>query len=77
MFPQLPPENHLVLGLLLAVLGRSGTVFASSRAMGRGRVVFVELLGAIRTLEFMAFAGNTGKGDGQNEQGEKFHRGAS
>ena len=76
MFPQLPPENRLVFGLLLTVLGRS-SVSIRSRAVSRSRVVFVELLGAIRTLEFMAFARNTGKGDGQNEQGEKFHRGAS
>lgn len=65
-----------MLRLLLAVFGRS-TVLGRSRAMGRSSVVFVQLLGAVRTFEFMAFAGNTGKGDGQNEQGEKFHRGAS
>lgn len=65
-----------MLGLLLAMLGRS-PVLGRSRAMGRSRVVLMELLGAVRTFEFMAFARNTGKGDGQNEQGEKFHRGAS
>ncbi len=33
-------------------------------------VVLVESLGAVRSLEFMAFAGNAGKGDGQGEQRE-------
>lgn len=42
-----------------------------------GSVVLVKLLGAIRPFEFVAFAGNTGEGDGQDEQGKKFHRGAS
>jgi len=40
-------------------------------------VVLMQLLGAVRTFEFMAFAGNTGKGNGQKEQREKFHRRAS
>ncbi len=40
-------------------------------------VVFVKLLGAIRTFEFMAFAGNPENGYGHKEDGEKFHRGAS
>jgi hypothetical protein len=40
-------------------------------------VMLMELLGAIRPFEFMAFAGNPGKGDGQHEQREKFHRRAS
>ena len=40
-------------------------------------VMLMELFGAIRTFEFMAFAGNPGKGDGQHEQREKFHRRAS
>ncbi len=37
-------------------------------------VMLMELLGAIRAFEFMAFAGNGGKGDGHEQQGEKFHR---
>jgi hypothetical protein len=40
-------------------------------------VMFMELLGAIRPIEFMAFAGNSGKSGGQDEQREKFHRRAS
>ena len=42
-----------------------------------GTVVFMELLGAIRTFEFMAFAGDSANGDGNKEDGEKFHRAAS
>ena len=42
-----------------------------------GGVVFVKLLGAIRTFEFMAFAGDSENGDGHKEDGEKFHRAAS
>ena len=33
-------------------------------------VLFMKLLGAVRTFEFMAFAGNTGERNGQNEQGK-------
>lgn len=44
---------------------------------GVGTVFFVKLLGAIRTFEFMAFAGNGENGDGHKEHGEKFHRAAS
>ena len=40
-------------------------------------VMFVESLGAVRTIEFMAFTRNTGKGNGHHEQGKNFHRGAS
>lgn len=42
-----------------------------------GTMVFVKLLGAVGALEFMAFTGNTGEGEGGEEQGESFHRGAS
>jgi|GEM_PF-5101236 len=42
-----------------------------------GTVVFVKLFGAIRTFEFMAFAGNPENGYGHKEDGEKFHRAAS
>ena len=48
------------------------TVFRSM-----GTVVFVKLLGAIRTFEFMAFARDRENGDGHKEDGEKFHRAAS
>ncbi len=40
-------------------------------------VMLMELLGAIRPLEFMAFAGNAGQRDSHEQQGEKFHRRAS
>lgn len=40
-------------------------------------MMLMELLGAIRPFEFMAFAGNSGKGDSNEQQGEKFHRRAS
>lgn len=61
-------------GFLLAVPGRSLVIGGT---MGRRSVVLMELLGAVRTFEFMAFAGHTGKSNGHNEQGKKFHRGAS
>ena len=41
------------------------------------RVMLMELLGAIRPFEFMAFAGNAGQRDSHEQQGEKFHRRAS
>jgi hypothetical protein len=40
-------------------------------------VVLMQLLGAFRPFEFMALAGNGGQRDGDKQQGEKFHRGAS
>ena len=40
-------------------------------------VVLMKPLGAIRPLEFMALAGDTQQRNGQQEQGEMFHRGAS
>ena len=56
------------MGIRLAMGIRGGVAAA---------VLFMKLLGAVRTFEFMAFAGNTGESNGQNEQGKKFHRGAS
>lgn len=38
---------------------------------------FMQLLGAIRPLEFMALAGNTEQRDGHKQQGKRFHRAAS
>lgn len=42
-----------------------------------GTVFFMELLGAIRTFEFMAFAGNRENRNGHKKDREKFHRAAS
>lgn len=39
-----------------------------------GVMFFVEFLGAVGTLELMAFTGNTEHRNSQNQQGEKFHR---
>ena len=65
MFPQLPAERRFsVFRLLLTMLRRSLVI----RAMARSRVVLMELLGAVRPFEFMAFTRNTGKSDGQHEQ---------
>jgi hypothetical protein len=50
--------------------GTAGTVAGSG-------VMFVELLGAVRTLEFVAFAGNARQSNGHEKQRKKFHRGAS
>jgi len=49
------------------------TIFGGSlRVLRRmGSVVFVKLLGAIRTFEFMAFTGNPENGYGHKEDGEK------
>lgn len=62
---------------LFPAMRRRLAVIRRIRAMARSRVGFMELLGAVRTFKFMAFARNTGKGDSQNEQQEWFHRGAS
>jgi hypothetical protein len=39
--------------------------------------MFMELLGTVRTVKFMAFAGHTGNRNSHNEQGKSFHRRAS
>lgn len=62
--------------LLFGVGSVPGSVVAGFR-MSAGSVVFVELLGAVRAFEFMAFAGDSGEGGGHDEQGKTFHRGAS
>lgn len=46
-------------------------------SMAMAGMFLMELLGAIRPLEFMAFAGNASQRDSHQQQGEKFHRGAS
>lgn len=63
------------MGVLFLVLG----VRAMFRGIGvaAGAMVFVKLLGAIRAIEFMAFAGKSSEGDGHDEQGKTFHRGAT
>ena len=84
MFSQLlaRSRNRSVSGLFL-VRGAFGMtsafrVFTTCGMLGGvGSVLFVKLLGAIRTFEFMAFAGNGENGDGHKEDGEKFHRAAS
>ena len=55
----------------------SGVPALVMTAISMAGVMLVKLFGAVRTFEFMAFAGNTGKGDGQDKQREKFHRRAS
>lgn len=40
-------------------------------------VVLVKSFRAVGALEFMAFAGRTRQRDGHQQQGKKFHRGAS
>ena len=46
-------------------------------AVAMAGVVLVELLGAVRPIEFVALAGHTQNRNGHQQQGEKFHRGAS
>jgi hypothetical protein len=79
MFPDLSPHRRGSAGsmsrLLFAVLRRGFMVAVS--AVIACTVVFVELLGAVRTFEFMAFAGDSKEGNGHHEQGKTFHRGAS
>jgi hypothetical protein len=43
----------------------------------RCTVGLVELLGAIWTLEFMTLAGHSTRGNGKQQDREKFHRAAS
>jgi len=45
--------------------------------VGIAGMMFVKLLGAVLTFEFLTLAGNSGKGDRHHHQGKKFHRGAS
>ncbi len=47
------------------------------RRTGVSGMMLVKLLGAIRPLEFMAFAGNARERHSQDQKGEKFHRAAS
>lgn len=67
-------RGHSVSGGFFAVLGRF-RVIVVIRSMGP--VFFMELLGAIRTFEFMAFAGNRENRNGHKKDGKKFHRTAS
>jgi hypothetical protein len=62
--------------LRFAVFGRR-SVLPTLGTMARGGMVFMELPGAVRAFEFMAFTRNTRQGDGHEKQGKKFHRGAS
>ena len=62
--------------LVLRIRAMIGTVIGGV-GMTAGSVVFVELLGAIRAIEFMAFAGDSSESNGHDEQGNTFHRGAS
>jgi hypothetical protein len=55
----------------------TGVLLAVMLVIAMSGVFLMELLGAIRPLEFMAFAGNAGQRDSHQQQGEKFHRGAS
>jgi hypothetical protein len=41
-----------------------------------GGVIFIELLGALRALEFMALAGKGKQRNGHKQDGEKFHHAA-
>jgi hypothetical protein len=52
-------------------------VFTVAFAIRVATVVLVELFGSVGTFEFVAFAGGSGKGDGHQQQGKKFHRAAS
>jgi hypothetical protein len=42
-----------------------------------GIMMFMQLLGSVRALEFMALAGNARQRNGHKKQGKKFHRRAS
>ena len=63
--------------LLLAVCVWSRVVAMLFTMIAGRSVMFMELPGAIRTFEFMAFTGNTRQGNGHKKQGKKFHRRAS
>jgi len=52
----------------------SGVLTFVMTVISMAGVMLMKLLGAIWPFEFMAFAGNSGKGDGQHEQRKKFHR---
>ncbi len=53
------------VGLFLGVVGADVAFVTAGR-----HVVFVELPSAIGTVEFMAFAGHSGKGNRHQQQGE-------
>lgn len=81
MFPQLSEETLSLASVraVILVLGfrtMAGTVIRGV-GMTAGPLVFVELFGAVRAIKFMAFAGDTSEGEGHDEQGKTFHRGAS
>ncbi len=60
------------------ILGfRMGSRIAVSLTMAGARVFLVELLGAVRTFEFMTLARNARERDGRDQEWEKFHRRAS
>lgn len=74
MFPQLPALGKI---RRISVSG----VFFGTRVTGlvavAGRVLLMELLGTVRPFEFMTFTGNARHSNGHQQEGEKFHRGAS
>lgn len=47
------------------------------RTVGSTRMMLVELLGAIRPFELMTLTRDSAKRGGDDQQGKKFHRGAS
>lgn len=62
-------------GLFLRMLGmvRAGGV----GVMGGGTVGLIQLLGAVRTFEFVTLTGDGNQGNSQEQNGGKFHRAAS
>ena len=64
MFPQLPPIRVSVPVIRVIGLGLTVTVVSWSR------MVLVELLGSIWTLEFMALTGNAGQRNSHDQQGK-------
>ena len=71
-----------MLRLICRVFSLMGTPFVCGRFCGMlasclsfmVRSVFLELFGF---LEFVTFTGNAGESDGHEQQGEKFHGGAT
>lgn len=49
-------------------------VFSVAVRLALGGVMLVELFGAVRTFELVAFAGHAQHRNGHDKQGEKFHR---
>ena len=72
MFPQLPPGTSRLSERAFSSCSPESACSAASAAVAGAAVVFMELLGAVRPFEFMAFAGNPDKATARRSREKSF-----